>query len=254
MRIKQITFSPTGGTKKVADAIINGIFLEKETIELCNPVSEISEIAMGEEDLALIAMPVYGGRIPSIAIERLRTFVKSNGARCVVVAVYGNRAYDDALLELYRSCSEMGFRVIGAVSAVAEHSIIRKYGAARPDGEDLRELEYFGKKIKSAVESGNTLMEGSISGNYPYKEASKGPFPKAGKKCTECGTCAKQCPVGAISLDDIRNVNKELCVSCMRCVSVCPKEARSIGWLMNKLIALVIKKGCAERKQNELVL
>ena len=249
---KQITVSPTGGTKKVADAISMGISENIDTFELCNPESKLTDITLSEGDIALIAMPVYGGRIPTIAIERLKSRVKANNAKCAVVAVYGNRAYDDALLEMCNTCKAMGFRIVAAVGAVAEHSIIRKYGAARPDAEDIIVLKSFGEKIKEAIESDTILKEGVIPGNFPYKKPMSGQNPTADKSCKGCGKCASECPVGAIPSDNLRKVNKDLCISCMRCVNICPSQSRSIGKIMHAMITLAIKKGCAERKQNEL--
>lgn len=249
---KQITFSPTGGTRKVADALSMGICKNIDAFELCNPVSRLSDITLGEDDFAVIAMPVYGGRIPALAIERLKSQVKANNAICAVVAVYGNRAYDDALLELYKTCKEMGFNVVAAVGAIAEHSIIRKYGANRPDADDITEMKSFGERIKEAILSGTILQEGVIPGNFPYKKPISGPKPTADKSCKGCGKCASECPVGAIPSDNLRKVNKGLCISCMRCVSICPSQSRSIGKIMHAMITLAIKKGCAEHKQNEL--
>lgn len=238
----------------MADAISKGICESVEYFELCTPKAKLTDVTLGEEDFAIIAMPVYGGRIPALAIERLKSLVKANNAKCSVVAVYGNRAYDDALLEMYNTCKEMGFRIVAAVGAVAEHSIIRKYGAGRPDAEDIIELKSFGEKIKEAIESDTILKEGVIPGNFPYKKPMSGQNPTADKSCKGCGKCASECPVSAIPSDNLRKVNKDLCISCMRCVSICPSQSRSIGKIMHGAIALAIKKGCAERKNNELFI
>ena len=254
MAIYQITFSPTGGTRKVTDAITLGMGDNIKTLELCAPASKPTEVTLGTDDVAVIAMPVYGGRIPALAIERLQSQVKAGGSRCVIVAVYGNRAYDDALLELFNTCTEMGFQVVAAVGAVAEHSIVRKYGAGRPDADDLDELKAYGDSVKKALAAGTTLAKDKLSGNFPYKNPVAGPNPTADSSCLKCGACADNCPVGAISMANLHKVDKSLCVSCMRCVSVCPNGARSIGKIMHGMIALAIKKGCAERKKNELFI
>lgn len=69
---------------------------------------------------------------------------------------------------MYKSCTAMGFRVVAAVGAVAEHSIIRKYGEGRPDADDTQELRVFGERIKAALASDCNLNESAIPGNFPY--------------------------------------------------------------------------------------
>lgn len=112
MKFAQLLFSPTGGTQKVAEAIIGAWETEVETVDLTDPA--FSPAAFQEGDLVLIAVPSYGGRVPSLAVQRL-TRIQGGGASCVLVCVYGNRAYEDTLAEL-RDCAERcGFRVIAAV-------------------------------------------------------------------------------------------------------------------------------------------
>ena len=228
--------------------------MDKESImtDLCVKAADIQLPLIHEDDLAVIAMPVFAGRVPALAVERLQK-VKPHGAKCVVVAVFGNRAYDDALLEMQDVATEIGFRVIAAVAAVAEHSIIRKYGKDRPDADDEQTLRHFGADIINKAERDDCTMQ-QVPGNHPYKKTGKVPHPKGRHGCNRCGVCAKQCPANAIPLSDAKTVDTMKCISCIKCVSVCPTGARSIGMMMNFLATQGLKRVCATRKENELYM
>lgn len=250
MNIHQITFSPTGGTQRVSEYICEGIDARPLMTDLCVKEGQIRLPDIHEEDLVIIAMPVYAGRVPALAVERLKR-IPGNHAKCAVVAVYGNRAYDDALLEMQDVATEMGFRVVAAVSAVAEHSIARVYATGRPDAEDRKELAAFGAAIINKVEGSDTYKPLALPGNRPYRAGNTGPFPTADERCTDCGTCRELCPADAIPADNLRSVNKEACISCMRCLSVCPTKARNIGQV-EMMVTEKLKTLCATRKGNEL--
>lgn len=145
MKYYQIVFSPTGGTERVARAITQN-WSQIETIDLCTPDTNYSDISFDKNSLVLIAMPSFGGVAPQLALDRLTMF-KGNGAKCAVVAVYGNRAYEDTLAQMEDYAQNTGFQVIAAISAVAEHSIIHEYAAGRPNEGDCKELAGFGDQI-----------------------------------------------------------------------------------------------------------
>jgi hypothetical protein len=88
-------------------------------VDLCAPVAAESVSAP-----LLAVVPVYGGRVPEVALERLRA-LKGNGGPAIAVVVYGNRAYEDALLELHTELTANGYKVIAAAAFIAEHSIVR---------------------------------------------------------------------------------------------------------------------------------
>ena len=130
MQLFELVFSPTGGTRRVADLLAGELPGAALLVDLTDPAQAFGSVRIDAQDLALIAVPAYGGRVPAAAAERLRA-VQGNGARAVLVAVYGNRAFEDTLVELEDLARQAGFRVAAAVAAVAEHSIDRAT-AARP--------------------------------------------------------------------------------------------------------------------------
>ena len=215
-------FSPTGGTKKVADAIAAGFDTPVEEMDLTK--SEVS-VTLGEKDALMAVLPVYAGRVPQISLERLSS-LKANGQKAVAVVVYGNREYDDALLETKDALEANGFKVIAAAAFIAEHSIVRSIAAGRPDTEDEALCRQFAADVMAKADDVPTV---SVPGNNPYKELKPSAFhPSANENCVKCGTCAKQCPVGAIPTDDPSQTNNDLCINCMRCVQVCPVRCRAL--------------------------
>ena len=244
MAVVSIVFSPTGGTKKAVDMLSEAIPGEKIFIDLTDPDENYASASIGTDDISLIAMPVYGGRAPVLAMERFRE-IKGNGSRCLLLAVYGNRDFEDTLVEIQDAAEECGFRVTGAIAAVAEHSVVHQYAAGRPDNQDREELHRAAENWLTALESNQGTPE--IPGNRPYtKPMSLSLVPKPAKGCIGCGKCRNSCPAGAIDENFI--ADKRKCVSCMRCVTLWPVGARKPGQLMVKLSAAVLKKDCSERK------
>ena len=143
MKFVSLVFSPTGGTQKAAGALTAGWQGGRQQLDLTRMDFDGSAAGLTAGDLALIAVPSFAGRVPALAAQRLAG-VRGNGACCAVLAVYGNRAYEDTLAELCDLAVQCGFRVIAGVSAVAEHSIMHCYAAGRPDARDRAELQAFG--------------------------------------------------------------------------------------------------------------
>lgn len=212
-------FSPTGGTSKIAAAIA-GARMGKR-IDLCGSV-EPQQIPAGAPLLAVV--PVFGGRIPAIAAQRLLN-LKGDDNPAIAVVVYGNRAYDDALLELRDILTAAGFTVIAAAAFIAEHSIIRSIAQSRPDADDLAKAVEFGAAVECKLQHEQTAV--NVPGNSEYRPLPQMPAtPMVTDACGGCGMCAHKCPVGAIPLTNPRSTDAARCILCMRCISICPRKAR----------------------------
>ena len=241
-------FSPTGGTKKVADAIAAGLGTPVAEMDLTKADSAVT---LGEADALMAVLPVYAGRVPQISLERL-TALKGNGQKAVAVAVYGNREYEDALLETKDVLETNGFQVIAAAAFIAEHSIVRSIATGRPDAEDEVLCRQFAADVMAKADDAAPVQ---VPGNTPYKELKPSAFhPAASESCIKCGVCADQCPVGAIPLDDPSRTNNDLCINCMRCVEVCPQHCRALPDAFLTMITQMLNQNAAGYKKPTIFL
>jgi len=246
-----ILFSPTGGTERVANAICGAWGGEWENIDLCNKVSDRN---FSTEDICVVSVPSFGGRVPEIAVERL-CVLRGNGARAVLVCVYGNREWEDTLTELQDTLESVGFVCVAAIAAVAEHSIFRQFAAGRPDADDVAQLGGFVLQIREKIASEIHSVPELAGSHGTYKDYHGVPFkPEGNDKCTDCGLCAQRCPVDAIPVAEPRKTDKEACISCMRCIAVCPQHARDFDAEMMRAAAAKMESRLGGHKENYLYL
>lgn len=240
-KTRLVYFSPTGTSKRTAEAVARGLGTEFERVDLTLPDAEAEKHGFKSDELAIIAVPVYGGRIPYTAVRRLKN-VKGSQGPAVIVVVYGNRAYEDALIELNDIALGQGFQPIAGAAFIGEHSFDTPetpIATGRPDEADLGKAEAFGEQVKVKLGLGE-VPELVVPGNRPYRENRDWNKPLEEREkveplspetdpetCTLCGRCIQVCPTAAVNVTDSVNTVEIECIACTACVKSCPTGARA---------------------------
>lgn len=269
-----VYFSPTSTSRKVCEAIAKGVNATHITSTDVT-LFDAGEVCIPPHTLTIIAVPVYGGRVAPLALQRLRN-IRGTDTPVVLVVVYGNRAYEKALMELDAFAIKQGFNVIAAATFIGEHSYHSvKYPIApgRPDAQDLLFAEEFGRDIaKKIVEATDQTQlyavdvrtikrpKQSIIGLLRFLRGimkmrkQQTPAPKSPvvdeTLCTHCGVCAKKCPTGAISAKEAHQTATEKCIRCCACIKNCGVGARTF----NSPYAPLLSKNFPKQKQPQTLL
>ncbi len=259
-QVKLIYFSPTGTTQKILESIAKGVAAKDiGHVNLTLPEDARQTITPFSDELVVIGAPVYGGRLPVEAINRFKR-LKADNTPAVVIVLYGNREFEDALLELKDLAIELGFTPVAAGAFIGEHSFATEdlpIANGRPDSLDIQTAMDFGAKIKAklaALSSPNVQPDLGIPGRFPYEGGalSLAVAPVTKETCTLCGICAEVCPTAAISIDESVATSVELCIRCSACIKSCPEDARQWEDSMMKKIAVWLNENCSARKEPQI--
>lgn len=253
-----VVFSPTGTSKKIAAAVARGIASRAgedpaeaatlKTIDLTHTAPQSATLPA--DTVTVIAAPVYGGHVAPTAVKRLET-LRGAGTPTVIIAVYGNRAFEKAVAELAELAARQGFVPVAAAAFVGEHSYstdANPIAAGRPDAQDLAAAAAFGAAVRKKLDAGDLApidarklkdvrtpllpMLRFIRFVVGYRRRQKkNPvvFLPAGNadRCTHCGRCAAICPTQAIARGDEAYTDPARCIRCCACVKGCPVGART---------------------------
>lgn len=253
-KVRKIYFSPTGTTKKVVTLLAEetaaalGVPIDEYNFTL--PAARQRFPQVDSDEVVIFGMPTYAGRLPNLMLKYLDT-IAGNGALAVPVVTFGNRAFDNSLIELRNILESRGFRTVAAGAFSCEHSFSTELGAYRPDWEDEEEIKSFAASVaeklsestKEQLTASPIEVDGDPEAGYYQPRDRKGNFidirkvkPVTGSKCVNCGVCARVCPMGAIDPLDVTSV-PGICIKCNACVKRCTKGAKFFedkGYLYHK--------------------
>lgn len=245
-----LTFSPCDSTLSIANVIAHR--LDENAIHIDLTRRDVILPPFESQDVLIVACPVYGGRIPTPAAQRLRGIV-GNGARAIAIVVFGNRAFDDALLETVDILAESQVVTIAAGAFVARHSLVPAVAQNRPDEDDVAQIDAFAREAARRVAAGVDTPV-AVPGNRPYKEYAGMPVSPVANPalCIRCGLCAAVCPVGAIDSTDPTQTDAKTCILCMRCVEACQARGRALPAPVREAVEARLSALLNVRAQNEV--
>lgn len=258
MKTRLLYFSPTGTTRTILAEVAKGMACcDPEHIDLTRMERGI-ELALAD-GVAVIGVPVYAGRVPELFLHRISD-VTAAGVPTILVALYGNREFEDALVELRDAAISKGFAVVAAAAFVGEHSYStaeQPIAAGRPDAADLSKAREFGALAAAKIAAGNLSPAPAIPGDFPYKERVPlgGIAPDTEQVlCTLCGACAEACPTFAVAVGrSVVTVARD-CIKCCACTRVCPAGARSLTHPMVAARRDMLIENCSSRKEPSIFI
>lgn len=266
MKIKKVNavfFSPTGNTaqvcKVVAGKLAAACSAELAVRDFTLPKSREASYSYGEDELVIVAMPTYAGRLPNKIVAYVQSAFKGNRTPMIAVTTFGNRSFDSSLTELVYEFKKNGFVPFAAASVGSRHAFDDNIGRGRPDGEDIKELVEFASKTADLLNGAEILNPVQVSDDElpaPYyvplgEDGAPVKFLKATPKtdedkCTFCGLCAVRCPMGSIDFIDTSAITG-VCIKCQACVRYCPVGAKYFDDPAFISHVNMLKKNCTDR-------
>lgn len=230
-------FSPTGTSKRVLKGIADGLaFDHMDFIDVTPPEARSNPLIVAQHELLVIAVPVYMGRVPALLYEWLNA-IQARNTPAVCVVVYGNRAFENSLLELKDILFNRGCIPIAGAAYIGEHSFSKSdtpVASGRPDENDLVHAKEFGRKVQEKIRSADALsvsLVPEIPGSFPYGGVNQlwdVDFIAVNDDCIQCGVCADVCPMGAVDPNNSTVIDNKKCITCCACIKKCPQNARSM--------------------------
>lgn len=271
-KVWAVYFSATGTTQKVVSGIADTIAAEigaaRESFDFTLPGARANVLRFAADDLVVFGTPVIAGRVPNVLLKYLVT-IEGNGAVAVPVVLYGNRNYDDALIELRDILEEDGFHTIAAGAFIGEHSFSKILAKDRPDEADMAVAKDFAVKVAEKLAfidniSGLTPIhvEGvpkPYRGYYQPRDRQGNPVdirkvkPLTSADCNDCKICVDVCPMGSINRENVREFTG-ICIKCCACIKKCPLQARyfdDAGYLYHQH---ELEEGLTRRAEPEVFL
>ncbi len=241
-KIYEICFSPAGKTEKIIRQTGKELCRElkaeePEYVSITRPEERNTQLNFDENDFVLIAVPTYAGRVPNKIMPFIKENLKGNGTMGAAIVTYGNRNFDDSLIELRTLMTDNGFQIIGGGTFVCEHSFAQNLATGRPGPEDMLKAGELGAGLaRKLIEKNEQVVELPGDKDFHAYYVPKGVdgkpavFLKAKpvtdfERCINCGKCSEVCPMGSI-VHGKQYETTGICIKCQACIKVCPVNAR----------------------------
>lgn len=196
------------------------------------------------DDLVVFGLPVYGGRLPQV--PGLFDGLRGENTPAVLCACYGNRHYDDMLLEWKTEMEKRGFICIAAAAIVIPHVYSGVLGHGRPDEADLPAIREFARAVMNKKDRTSVTVPGS----FPYKKWEK-PFRTPGENRGASNAACVRRSVRRLRSTTTLSVTRLPCIQCMKCVRVCPVGCRQMDM---SAVRAYLESNYSVRRENEFFL